>query len=217
LENQLVVSWTNINDTVTVKTKTDTYTAGKIIFTAGGFTQKLMPYIKDHLVSRRQIICWFEPKTPSLFTSENFPCFLYATPELPGSFYGFPMLPIGDGSGKMGVKVGYHQPGEAIDPYALHDFDREKESKIIKEFMSSFIPEGFKSVLSVKSCMYTYTEDGHFILENNKDHKNVSIACGFSGHGFKFAPLVGEILADLSLEGKTDNLIAFLSSDRFLK
>lgn len=216
LENQLVESWSDINDMVTVKTKTATYTAGKIIFTAGGFTQNLLPFVKDHLVSRRQIICWFQPKTPSLFTSEKFPCFLYATPELPGSFYGFPRLPTGDGTGKMGVKVGYHFPGEAIDPYDLHDFDRDKESKMIKEFMSSSIPEGFKSVLSVKSCMYTYTDDGHFILENNKDYKNVSIACGFSSHGFKFAPLVGEILADLSLEGKTDNPIAFLSSDRFL-
>lgn len=217
LENQLVESWADTNNKIIVKTKTDTFTAGKIVFTAGGFTQNLLPFLNTHLVARRQVICWFEPKNPSLFTSEKFPCFLYATPELPGSFYGFPLLPIGDGSVKMGVKVGYHHPGEAIDPYTLHDFDREKESKMIKEFMASFIPEGFKSVLSVNSCMYTYTDDGHFILENSKEHKNVSVACGFSGHGFKFAPLVGEILADLSLEGKTDYPIGFLSSQRFLR
>jgi sarcosine oxidase len=217
LENQLVEAWSDSNDTISVKTKDATYTANRIVFTAGGFTQKLLPFTKNKLVSRRQVICWFEPKTPSLFTNENFPCFLYATAELPGSFYGFPLLPTGDGTGKMGVKVGYHFPGEAINPYDLHDFERDKESQLIKEFMSAYIPEGYKSVLSVKSCMYTYTDDGHFILENHMAHKNVSLACGFSGHGFKFAPLVGGILADLSLDGKTDHPIEFLSSQRFFQ
>ncbi len=217
LENQRVESWTDVNNTVTLKTRTTTYTAKKIIFTAGGFTQRLLPFLKTRLVTRRQVICWFQPKNPAWFTSEKFPCFLYTTPDLPASFYGFPMLPLGNGSGLMGIKIGYHAPGDAIDPYELHNFDREKESKMIKEFMSVYIPEGFQTVQTVKSCIYTYSDDGDFILENHREHKNVSLACGFSGHGFKFAPLVGEILADLSLEGKTDNPIAFLSSDRFLK
>ncbi len=217
LENQLVEDWSEGDNIITVKTKNTTYTADKIIFTAGGFTNNLLPFKKNELVPRRQITCWFEPKEPALFSSDKFPCFLYTTPDLPGAFYGFPLLSTGDGSGKMGVKIGYHFPGEIIDPYTMHDFDQEKESKLIKEFMLDYIPKGYKSVLSIKSCIYTYTEDGHFILEKHKDYKNVSVACGFSGHGFKLAPLVGEILADLSLEGKTDNPIAFLSSDRFLK
>ncbi|MET6989646.1 N-methyl-L-tryptophan oxidase [Sediminicola arcticus] len=216
LENQLVEAWSDTENVVSVRTKTATYIADKIIFTAGGFTNNLFPKGKNQLVPRRQVTCWFQPKKPSLFTSEKFPCFLYTTPELPGAFYGFPLLSTGDMNSKMGIKVGYHYPGEVIDPYTLHNFDHEKESKLIKEFMHSYIPDGYESVLSTKSCIYTYTEDGDFILENHKDYQNVSIACGFSGHGFKLAPLVGEILADLSLEGKTKHPIGFLSSNRFL-
>ncbi|MEB8346393.1 N-methyl-L-tryptophan oxidase [Flavobacteriaceae bacterium KMM 6898] len=215
LENQLVETWSDSNNVVTVRTNTATFTADKIIFTAGGFTNNLLPSQKNSLVPRRQITCWFQPKKPSLFSSENFPCFLYSTPDLPGAFYGFPLLSTGDTKGNMGIKVGYHYPGEAIDPYTLHNFNHSKESRLIKEFMQSYIPEGYMSVLSTKSCIYTYTEDGNFILENHKDYQSVSVACGFSGHGFKLAPLVGEILADLCLEGKTKHPIGFLSSNRF--
>jgi sarcosine oxidase len=215
LENQLVESWHDINNRITVKTKNDTFFADKIIFTAGGFTQKLLPFRTHKLVSRRQITCWFEPKETSLFENENFPCFIYATSEVPGSFYGFPLVLAGQNLNKKGVKVGYHFPGEAIDPYTLNQFSNEKDAELIKKFMQNFIPDGYKSSFTTKACIYTYSEDGHFIIENHKTHKNVCLACGFSGHGFKFAPLVGEILADLSLNGKTNHSIGFLSSDRF--
>lgn len=215
LENQLVESWNATNNLITVKTKHDIFTARKIIFTSGGFTQKLLPNQFHKLISRRQITCWFEPKKPSLFTNKNFPCFIYTTSKVPGSFYGFPLVLAGQDIVKMGVKVGYHYPGEIIDPYALNNFINEKDAKLIKEFMQEFIPDGFKSSFATKSCIYSYSEDGHFIIENHNTHKNLSLACGFSGHGFKFAPLIGEILADLCLNGKTKHAIGFLSSDRF--
>lgn len=215
LENQLVESWSDANNMITVKTKNATFIADKIVFTAGGFSQKLLPYQSYKLVPRRQITCWFEPKKPLLFTKEKFPCFIYTTSEVPGSFYGFPMVPAGQNYSKMGIKVGYHYPGEAIDPYTLNEFNNTKDAKLIKKFMQNFIPDGYKSSFATKACIYTYSEDGHFIIENHKTHKNVSLACGFSGHGFKFTPLVGEILTDLCLNGKTKHSIGFLSSDRF--
>jgi len=216
LENELVESWNEANNLITVKTKNNTFIAQKIIFTSGGFTQKLLPYKSHKLIPRRQITCWFEPKIPLSFTNENFPCFIYTTSKVPGSFYGFPMVSAGRDSDKMGVKVGYHFPGESIDPYNLNDFESEKHSKLIKEFMQDFIPDGYKSSFATKACIYTYSEDDHFIIENHKTYKNVSVACGFSGHGFKFTPLVGEILADLCIDGKTNHPIGFLSSDRFI-
>jgi len=215
LENQLVESWNDANNTITVKTKNATLIADKIIFTPGGFTQKLLSIQTYKLIARRQITCWFETKKPMLFTDKNFPCFIYTTSKDSGSFYGFPLVSTGQKSNKMGVKVGYHYPGEAIDPNTLNDFNNEKDAELIRKFMQNFIPDGFKSLFATKACIYTYSEDGHFIIENHRTHKNVSLACGFSGHGFKFAPLVGEILADLCLNGKTNHSIGFLSSDRF--
>jgi sarcosine oxidase len=71
-------------------------------------------------------------------------------------------------------------------------------------------------VISSLTCLYTMTPDKHFIIDRHPAHEQVAIACGFSGHGFKFAPVIGEILADLAIEGRTEQPIEFLRADRFL-
>jgi sarcosine oxidase len=215
LENQRVEKWIATGAGVSVTTQQTTYVAKKLVFTTGAFTPALLPNLAYRLVPRRQITSWFIPKNPALFTGKKFPCFLYVTPDRPGAFYGFPLVAMGDNTAPLGVKVGYHEPGAAIDPYALHDFDQEKAARPITDFMQHYLPEGITSLLATKPCLYTYSDDGHFIMENSKTHPNVSVACGFSGHGFKFVPLIGEILAELCLEGKTDYPIGFLSSERF--
>jgi glycine/D-amino acid oxidase-like deaminating enzyme len=65
--------------------------------------------------------------------------------------------------------------------------------------------------------MYTMTPDAHFIIDHHPHNQNVVIACGFSGHGFKFAPVVGEILADLALDGRTRHDIALFAASRFVR
>ncbi|MCJ7465347.1 MAG: N-methyl-L-tryptophan oxidase [Maribacter sp.] len=215
LENQRVAKWTTTGAGVTVTTQNATYVAKKLICTAGAFTPALLPDLPYTLVPRRQITSWFAPKRPALFTGKKFPCFLYVVPDRPGAFYGFPLVAINDTASPLGVKVGYHEPGEAIDPYALHEFEEDTEAQPITDFMRRFLPEGYGSLLATKPCLYTYSDDGHFIVENSKTHPNVSVACGFSGHGFKFVPLIGEILADLCLSGTTDHPIGFLGSERF--
>ncbi len=216
LEDQKVEKWTETAAGVQVTTNTATFFAKKLIFTAGAFTPTLLPDLQYALVSRRQITCWFTPKNPELCSNPKFPCFLYVAPDRPGAFYGFPLVPIGDPGTTLGVKVGYHAPGAAIDPYRLHKFDADSEGQPITDFVRCYIPKAYASLLATKSCLYTYSDDGHFIVENSKAHPNVSIACGFSGHGFKFVPLIGEILADLCLSGKTKHPIGFLASKRFL-
>jgi sarcosine oxidase len=215
LENQRVVKWKATPTGVSVTTQTATYVAKKLIFTAGAYTPALLPDLTYTLVPRRQITSWFVPNKPSLFTGDKFPCFLYVTPDRPDAFYGFPLTSMGDADATLGIKVGYHAPGKAIDPYKLHVFEQEKEAQSITDFMTRFLPEGYKSLLATKPCLYTYSDDGHFIVEVSKKHPNVTLAGGFSGHGFKFVPLIGEILAELCLDGKTNYPIEFLSSERF--
>lgn len=90
------------------------------------------------------------------------------------------------------------------------------EEDDIRYFLGKYIPELRDYKLFLKTCLYTYSRDTHFIIDHLPDtDKRVTIACGFSGHGFKFVPVVGEILADLAIQGRTELPIAFLRLDRF--
>lgn len=90
------------------------------------------------------------------------------------------------------------------------------DEKIIIDFMQKFIPSGYETTLTMKTCLYTNTPDYNFIIDFVPGYdKDVAIAAGFSGHGFKFVSVIGEIMADLALEGKTAMPIEFLSAKRF--
>ena len=85
------------------------------------------------------------------------------------------------------------------------------------EGVGRFLPELSGPILSMDVCLYTNSPDGHFIIDMHPEHDSVVIACGFSGHGFKFAPVMGEALADLAQYGKTSLPIQFLSLGRFAR
>lgn len=81
--------------------------------------------------------------------------------------------------------------------------------------LQRYVPGATGSVLMSVTCLYTMTPDAHFIVDRHPRWPQVVFACGFSGHGFKFAPTIGEALADLALEGGTTLPIGFLGKDRF--
>lgn len=91
---------------------------------------------------------------------------------------------------------------------------RADEAALI-EVLEKFIPGAYASTLALKTCLYTNTPDENFILDFAPGQPNVVIACGFSGHGFKFASVVGEIMADLAMKGTTQQPIGFLNAKRF--
>ena len=84
-----------------------------------------------------------------------------------------------------------------------------------KTIRGRFIPDADGPLLSMAVCMYTNSPDSHFIIDRPRNHPRVTIACGFSGHGFKFSSVVGEALSDLTTAGKTDLPIGFLGLNRF--
>ena len=91
----------------------------------------------------------------------------------------------------------------------------EEELRKLREFLMECLPDSLDSFLTVKSCMYTYSPDDDFYIDFLPEYdKKVAVACGFSGHGFKFAPVVGEILSDMALKGHSDEPIEFLSLNR---
>ena len=113
------------------------------------------------------------------------------------------------------MKIANHTGGEVVDDpsnpdQALH----ESDTRFAADFFSRHMPGVSPRALRHAICMYTMTPDEHFVIDRMIEHPRVSFAAGFSGHGFKFAPIVGSILADLALDGRTNEPIGFLSASR---
>ena len=156
-----------------------------------------------------------KPKNWDLFSPEKFPCWII---ENEGhSFYGFPVLPVGKFGGPVGLKVAMHYPsGETFDPDTVNRIPKEEDEKELVQALNRFIPDGYQETLVMKTCMYTNSPDENFILDYLPGYdKDVVIATGFSGHGFKFVSVVGEIMADLAMKGSTIQPIGFLRANRF--
>jgi len=137
------------------------------------------------------------------------PCFAFDT--VAGFFYGFPAI---DG---RGVKVAEHTGGrEVADPSIVDRQVDAVEQESIEGFLSAHLPDLSRRQTSHAACLYTMSPDSHFVLGMHPDEPRVSLAAGFSGHGFKFCSVIGEVLADLATEGRTRHPIGFLSPRRFL-
>ena len=209
-----VMEWKRVKGKITVRTDKNTYTADKLVITAGPWAGKMIPGFDLKVV--RQVIAWMKPKNWETFAYGNFPCWIIQ--DETGFGYGFPVLPGEKFGGPRGLKFAFHQViGEAVDPDAVNRDISESEKQALIDFLTKYIPDACESILSLKTCLYTNTSDLNFIMDHLPGYdKDVTIAAGFSGHGFKFASVIGEILADLTINGTTDLPIDFLRADRFV-
>lgn len=213
--NTPVKEWKQQGNQVKVVTGQNAYTCDKLIITAGAWTSKLIPDLKTELHVTRQLLAWVNPKDRNTFSLGNFPCWFIEDPER-GTYYGFPVLPAGQFDGPIGLKLAHHHPGEACDADQVQGDIPPDAEENIRYVLRKYLPDAGDTILSIKSCLYTYSKDTNFIIDHLPGYdKRVTIACGFSGHGFKFVPVVGEILADLAMKGKTDLPMGFLRLDRF--
>lgn len=210
-----VLGWNHLNNVVTVTTNKGTYLASKLVITSGAWTSKLISNLAIPLKITRQALAWVQPKKWDDFTLGKFPCWLLEHGEY--DFYGFPILPVGSFGGPLGLKLALHYPnGEVTDPDQVNRITKESDENVLIQFLNEFMPDGYKSTLEMKTCLYTISPDQNFILDFVSGHdNNVVMAAGFSGHGFKFASVIGEIMADLAVDGKTALPIEFLSARRF--
>jgi len=170
------------------------------------------------LTVTRQVILWVETDHLQQYNPSHFPCWLIASDEVKGAWYGFPALDTSQCPGPAGLKLALHHPADPTQPDAVNRIISEEEiASIQKDAMAYFKPAGNK-LLTAKTCLYTNSPDEHFIVDHLPGYEGaVTIACGFSGHGFKFVPVIGRILADLAMNGKTDLPAGFLSLQRFSK
>jgi len=205
---ETVLDWEPKADGVQLRTDRDTYTADKLVVTAGAWAGKLVPAMAEHAVPERQVLGWFEPERPELFRPETFPVFGVLAEE--GRYYGFPTYTV------PGFKIGRsHHLLQKVDP---DDMDRDvhaEDEAILRQAVSRYFPLAAGRLLDKKTCIYTNTPDEHFMIGVLPDQPQVSVAAGFSGHGFKFASVIGEIMADLAQRGETSHDIGLFRLDRF--
>ncbi len=213
--NATVTSWLQHNNTVTVITNLGEFTCDKLIVTAGSWSSSLLPSLPARLKVTQQILAWIDVPDHEHFSPENFPCWFIEDDER-GLFYGFPLIHKSDSTAPAGIKVAHHAPGERYDPNKVNTVVPAQAKENIDYMLEKYLP-GLKNFPIVyKQCLYTYSEDGNFIIDHLPgSNERVTIACGFSGHGFKFVSAIGEVLADLAITGTTALPIDFLRLRRF--
>jgi len=193
-----------------VRLKTDdgaVIEAGSVVVSAGAWIGELFPELGRHLRLTRQALGWFEPVQPALVTPDRFPVFLLESEE--NIVYGFPDL------AGTGVKVGSHLPGRQLDRAgdASQDGDMADAAPVL-DMLVRYVPAAAGQVRSLKTCIYTHTPDEDFIIDRHALHPRIVLASPCSGHGFKFASVIGEILADLATAGTTPHDISRFRLDR---
>lgn len=210
-----VSQWKKSGAGISVTTNKGVYNCAKLIITAGPWASQFIRSLSTKLSVSRQVIAWANPKQTAPFELGKFPCWLIDDESKPGMYYGFPILPVGQFGGPIGLKTAHHYPGFVIDPDNVNRIASVEEESNIIYALNKFLPEGYKSMHVLKTCLYTNTPDENFVIDFLSGYDNVVIAAGFSGHGFKFASVVGEIVADLAIKGNTSMPIDFLNINRF--
>ncbi len=208
LDHEPVVSWHANEREVSVQTTAERYTAARLIVTAGPWAGQMLARHGACLRVVRQVAQWFGTCEDAAFRRDVFP--LYLADTLHGQFYGFPAL------NANGAKVAQHYGApEVTAPSEIDRAIKPQDEETVRVFLRKHLPgiDGPRHRASV--CLYTLTPDRHFIIDLHPELANVVLAAGFSGHGFKFASVVGEILADLADKGSTALPIEMFRAGRF--
>jgi sarcosine oxidase len=203
-----VITWEAKGQGVEVQTDRRRYDADKLVICAGAWGAKLVPELAALAVPERQVLGWLQPLTPALFRMPAFPVFNIAVEE--GHYYGFPIYGI------PGFKVGrYHHLQQHVDPDHMDRDVHPDDEAVLRRFTERYFPQGAGPTMSLKTCLFTNTPDEHFILDRHPHLPQVCIAAGFSGHGFKFCSVVGEIMADLAQTGDSHHDLELFRLGRF--
>jgi sarcosine oxidase len=208
-----VLDWSAEKGRIEVRTSNGTYSAGHLVITAGPWARLELDGIVPLHVTR-QVMAWIAPTTGvTPFLPDRFPVFLCEDARGGAHGYGFPAI---DGPAD-GMKVAIHGGADVCTPESVDREIHELDLRRIVEQLRVRIPALDGKVLRAQTCMYTMSPDEHFVIGAHPRFTSCSIACGFSGHGFKFASVVGEILADLVMNGSTSHPIGLFSPRRFVE
>lgn len=206
--DERVLGWSSNGTSVVVHTDRAEYHAGSLVVTAGAWAGQCLKELGLPLEVQRKYVGWFPVRHGTFSVHMGTPTYFYEFPH--GTFYGFPSLD------EKTAKVAEHSGGEFVpDLDRVDRSQREADIKRLSDFISSHIPALDPVPERHSVCLYTMSPDHHFIIDLHPEWNNVVIGTGFSGHGFKFAPVIGEALADLATTRTTSLPISFLGLNRF--
>jgi sarcosine oxidase len=192
---------------VIVVTDKGRYEAGRVIVSAGAWVSDLIPSLQGKAVPERQVTGWFRPIEPALFAPDIFPVANLDTPI--GQLYTFPSW------GMPGLKIGsYHHLHERGHADTLAREPSAADEKLLRDAVRTFFPAANGPALRLTACMFTSTPDEHFVIDALPGHPEVIVASPCSGHGFKFASVIGEILADFATNGSSPLNLSLFSYSR---
>lgn len=208
-----VLSIDGDDDFAVVRTGREEIRTRRLIIAAGAWTA---PLLGDHfgvpLIPHRKAMVWFEAADSAACSSSRMPAWLIDDGDPAGNYYGVPTWPGQPPPG--GVKVGFHGFGTVVDP----DDPGEIPADVVERFaadLATRMPGVLGRPVAARSCLYTMSPDQNFVIDHLPGRRSMVVLAGFSGHGYKFAPVVGEIAADLAIDGNTLRPAGFLGLARF--
>lgn len=207
---EVIERWVIDGEGVVVHTDRATYRADRLIVTAGAWTPQLLQSLGVNLTVRRKPLLWYRTTTSDYRIESGFPVWLFETPG--GIFYGFPELDA------RGVKAAEHTSGLPVeDPLTLDRQLLPVDRQPVETMLQNHLPGVSLDNRHHTVCMYTMTPDEHFIVDQHPAHPQVCFTAGLSGHGFKFATVLGEVMAQMALDGATPHPTGFLGLDRLVR
>jgi sarcosine oxidase len=181
------------NGDVVLETSRGRFAAERALVAAGPWTSKLLPELGLRLEVERQVMAWLAVDDPTSFAPSRFPIFIREVAA--GRFrYGFPST---DG---RSIKIAVHHEGAGADPDSIDREVGDADLLPIRDFAREQLHGVTPEVVDARVCLYTNTQDERFIAMSPLDQAGVTVLSACSGHGFKFAPVMGDLMADLILE-----------------
>ncbi|WP_093609010.1 N-methyl-L-tryptophan oxidase [Streptomyces indicus] len=205
--------WEALGDHVRVETAQGTYTAGQLVICPGAWAPQILSGLSLPITIERQIMYWFQPAGGvEPYRPERHPIYIWED-SADVQIYGFPAIDGPDGGAKVAF---FRKNGAPCTPETIDRTVHRHEIDAMAAQARRHLPTLPGTFLRAATCMYSTTDDEHFVIARHPGHPDaVTVACGFSGHGFKFVPVVGEILADLALRGATEHPISLFDPRRF--
>jgi sarcosine oxidase len=193
-----------------VETSDAVHTADRLVICPGAWAPTLLGDLQIPLTVERQVMYWFQPDSGiGPFLPERHPIYIHEDAAAT-QVYGFPAIDGPDG----GAKVAFFRRGQVCTPESIDRQVHPQEVQDMRTHLMAVLPSLPGRLVRAATCMYTNTPDQHFVIGTHPEHAQVSVAAGFSGHGFKFVPVVGEVLADLATTGSTSQPIGLFDPRR---
>jgi sarcosine oxidase len=200
LHNTAVLSIEYLREGVRVRADERTFDADFLVVAAGSWLPKLLPELAFPVLAERRVLAWFDANSPQPLTVGRMPIFVL---DADGGWYGMP-TPEGR------VKIGHDKHfRHSVDPNAIPIAADAEDGAFLARCVRKFLVGFDERPAAMKPCIYTLSEDHHFLIDRHPHHARVLVFSCCSGHGFKYAPVYGEIAADL-IEGRERHELATL-------